>query len=164
MKSTHVLDKRNFLSSSERFRTRRYHLNGYCQVNRKSIFMFLYYQTWYETTCHLINDAVMNQHPSVSPKRTNDKRLGDWKEEEPGIEVHCHKIFLDVFGWKPSNLCSLPSLLLSSPRCPLSMPHLPSFGVPDQQYAICSRFLQCFWLDDLLRKPQQLLLLSNLYI
>lgn len=36
------------------------------------------------------------------------------------------------------------------PRCPLSMPHLPSFGVPDQQYAICSRFLQCLWLDDLL--------------
>lgn len=76
-KTTHALDKGNFLSSSERFRTRRYHLNGYCQVNRRRIFMSLYYQTRYETTGHLINGAVMNQHPLVSPKRTNDKRLGD---------------------------------------------------------------------------------------
>lgn len=112
--------------------------------------MSLYYQTRYETTRHLINGAVMNQHPLVSPKRTNDKRLGDWKEEEPGIEVHCHKVFPDAFGLKPSRLCSLPSLLLPSPAAPSPCLISPPLESQTSNMPYRSRFLQCLWLDDLL--------------
>lgn len=31
--------------------------------------------------CHLIDDAIINQLPFVSPKRANDKSVRDWRED-----------------------------------------------------------------------------------
>ena len=110
--------------------------------------------------CHLINDAVISQHPFVSPKRTNDKRVRDGKQKWPGSEVHCHIGRCPrIVGFKPSTLSSPPHSPLSARASSIpTPPHLFFWGL---RSAICDYFSDYYniWLDYLLRETPVFLIM-----